>query len=171
MEGQGERRSERQSRSRSRSPDAGRRSNPTSLLPNSSVPQSDEHSFDNHIEDIVFPFVPENQQAPEEDIEIDNDDEIEDIEADSVDDYDTWRKMRDTYISYLPTEDRQSAEELLRRLEELRVQIDTLIEASRQILGCSIVRMLTFFTLIGAEMTFDSMGSPSTSLSPSTSSI
>jgi len=31
--------------------------------------------------------------------------------------------------------------------------------------------MLTFFTLIGVEMTYDSMGGPSTSLSPSASLI
>jgi hypothetical protein len=30
---------------------------------------------------------------------------------------------------------------------------------------------ILFFTLIGVEMTYDSMGGPSTSLSPSTSSI
>jgi hypothetical protein len=39
------------------------------------------------------------------------------------------------------------------------------------ILGYSTVSMLTLFTLIGVEMTSDSMGGPSTSLSPSTSSI
>jgi hypothetical protein len=131
MEGQGERRSE--GHSRSRSADYRRRSNPPFLLSNSSVTQSDEHVFDNLTEEIG---------REKEDIETNSDDDEiaeilttyfphlttkEDIET-KINIEDEIAEILASHSPHLTTEDRQSVKELLRRREELAEGIYDLIE-------------------------------------------